>query len=445
MDYSMSNYNGSMRWVLTLILLSSASFAQTKYPIATIKVEGLKNYTQAQVLAAAGLKVGQLAGKADFEAARDRLVATGVFETVGYHFAPAADSTQYAATFEVVEVGPVYPVRFEGVEAPKSEVEAAIRRKDPFFGAKIAATEGILKRDSAAIEEYLAGKGKAEKITGKVVADSVDQFAIVFRPASGPPKVAEVRFEGNSEIPTSTLLNNFAGVAYGSVYSEAGFRQLLDNGIRPFYDARGLIRVAFPSITVTKAEGVEGLVVTIKIEEGESYQLGEVRIAGQSPVPAKDLIKLGGFKAEATANFEEIEAGMDRIKKRLRREGYMRVALRVDRKIDDKKKTVDLEVTPDLGPQYTFGSLTLQGLDIHGEAAVKKMWTLKEGKPFNADYPDYFLEQIKAQGLFDALGATSASNKIDEQNHVVDVTLNFRPSSTGFGAESPATSRRPVP
>ena len=207
----------------------------------------------------------------------------------------------------------------------------------------------------------------------------------------------------------------------------------------------GSFGLPFPSISVEKAEGVEGLVVTVKVEEGDTYQLGEVRLVGASPVPAKDLIKLGGFKAEAPANFDEIEAGMDRIKKRLRREGYMRVALNVDRRIDDKKKTVDLEVRPDLGPQFVFGSLTLQGLDIHGEAAVKKLWTLKEGKPFNADYPDYFLEQIKAQGLFDELGATSSSNKIDEQNHVVDVTLNFRPSSTGFGGESPATSRRRVP
>jgi outer membrane protein assembly factor BamA len=157
------------------------------------------------------------------------------------------------------------------------------------------------------------------------------------------------------------------------------------------------------------------------------------------------LIKVGGFKAEATANFDEIEAGMDRIKKRLRREGYMRVVLHVDRKIDEAKKTVALEVLPELGPQFTFGSLTLQGLDIHGEAAVKKLWTLKPGKPFNADYPEYFLSQIKEQGLFDQLGDTNASTKVDEQNQVVDVTLNFRPSSKGFGGESPATSRRPVP
>ena len=53
-------------------------------------MEGLHNYAKDQVLAVAGLKIGQTAGKEDFESARDRLVAAGVFETVGYRFAPAA-------------------------------------------------------------------------------------------------------------------------------------------------------------------------------------------------------------------------------------------------------------------------------------------------------------------------------------------------------------------
>ena len=36
-----------------------------------------QNYTAEQLLAVAGLKIGQVAGKSDFEAARDRLIATG--------------------------------------------------------------------------------------------------------------------------------------------------------------------------------------------------------------------------------------------------------------------------------------------------------------------------------------------------------------------------------
>jgi outer membrane protein insertion porin family len=428
-----------MRWFLALLLLSAPVLAQKKWPIEKLAVEGLTNYSQTQVLAAAGLKVGQAAGKEDFDAARDRLLATGVFETVGYRFAPAAGSSGYAAAFEVVEVEPVYAVRFEGLKAPDSEIAAALRRKDPFFGPKIPATEAILKRHAAAIEEYLKG---SEKIAGKVVADSADQFAIVFRPAAGPPKVAEVRFQGNIVVPSTVLLSSFAGVAYGAVYSEPAFRTMLDAGIRPIYEARGRIRVAFTAISAEKAKSVEGLLITVTVDEGASYSLGEVRIAGESPAPAKELVKVGGFKPGDLANFDDITAGLDQIKKRLRREGYMRVALQVDRRIDDAKKTVDLDVRPELGEQFMFGSLTLLGLDLHGEAAVKKLWAIKQGKPFNAEYPDRFLAQVKEQGIFDELGATSSSLKVDEENHVVDVTLNFRPASTGPDAGSPATSGR---
>src|SRR6266516_4216284 len=60
--------------------------APTKWPVESLLVEGNKNYTREQVLQVAGLKLGQMAGKPEFEAARDRLVASGAFETVGYKF-----------------------------------------------------------------------------------------------------------------------------------------------------------------------------------------------------------------------------------------------------------------------------------------------------------------------------------------------------------------------
>ena len=57
--------------------------APAKWPIESLQVEGNHNYTREQVLAVAGVKVGQMAGKPEFDAARDRLVSSGAFETVG--------------------------------------------------------------------------------------------------------------------------------------------------------------------------------------------------------------------------------------------------------------------------------------------------------------------------------------------------------------------------
>jgi outer membrane protein assembly factor BamA len=178
------------------------------------------------------------------------------------------------------------------------------------------------------------------------------------------------------------------------------------------------------------------------VNEGETYDLGEVRLGGESPVPAKELLKIGGLKSGDLANFDDVTAGLDRMKKRLRREGYMRASLQAERHIDDKKMTVDLSIRPELGPQFLLGMLAIEGLDIHGEAAVRKMWGIKEGKPFPADYPDYFLQQVREDGLFDGLGPTRSDAKVDEQTHVVNVTLYFQASKGSDGA-SPTRLRRP--
>jgi outer membrane translocation and assembly module TamA len=97
----------------------------------------------------------------------------------------------------------------------------------------------------------------------------------------------------------------------------------------------------------------------------------------------------------------------------------------VERAIHDKDQTVDLTIQIDEGPQFSFGKLAIEGLDLNGEAAIKKLWGLQAGKPFDADYPDYFLNRVREEGIFDNLRKTKAVTKIDEQNHLVDVTLQF--------------------
>jgi outer membrane protein assembly factor BamA len=79
----------------------------------------------------------------------------------------------------------------------------------------------------------------------------------------------------------------------------------------------------------------------------------------------------------------------------------------------------------DAGTQYTMRTLTIVGLDLDAEAEINRIWTMKPGKPFNPDYPDFFLKTVKEDGLFDNLGKTKAEFKIDEKDHTADVTLTF--------------------
>jgi outer membrane protein insertion porin family len=401
-----------------------------KWPIESLQVEGSHNYTREQVLAVAGVKVGQMAGKPEFDAARDRLVASGAFETVGYRFEPAhqLDNPQqgYAAIFQVTDVQPAYPVRFEELGVPEKDIEAVLAAKDPLFStAKMPATKPVVERYVAWIQEYLTSKGVEDKIAGRVTAVGLDQFAIVFRPARNLPAVAQVTFEGNQVVKQNILREAVAAVAVGSPYTEVGFREVLNGAIRTLYEQRGRVRVAFPKIRVEPATDVEGVHVFVTVDEGESYVLGKVGIAGPSPVDPAALLKDGDFKTGDVANFDRVNEGLERIRKAVRHAGFLQVKVTSERKIDDAQKTVDVAVRIEPGPRFVMGKLNLVGLDLIGEAEMLRMWTLKEGQPLNPDYPDYFLVRVKEESVFEGLGKTRAELKVDDKNHTADVTLTF--------------------
>lgn len=416
--------------LLAILLLCPAAGAQQpspapgRWPIDSLTVEGASRYPADRILAIASLKPGLIAGKEELEAARNRLMETGVFESVGYRFRPSASGKGIVVTLQVVEVAEVYPFRFERLEAPSSELVEWLKRSDPFFGDKIPATPPVLGRYAKAIEAFLASRNKAETVSGRLTADDSGGLVIVFSPTAPPPAIAEVRFTGNTVVPVLALQSAITGVAIGIPYNEARFRQLLETSVRPLYDARGRIRVTFPKLQVEKAQQVNGVAVTVEVVEADVYQLGEVRLQGEG-LPEKELREAGDFKAGDFANFSAIEAGLDRIKKLLRRRGFLEPAASLERLVDDQKKKVDLIVHVDKGPSFVFGRLTIEGLDLNGEAAVRRLWGAKKGAPFDEDYPDYFLKRIREDGVFDNLGRTRSAVRIDQQSRTVDVTLLF--------------------
>jgi outer membrane protein assembly factor BamA len=213
-------------------------------------------------------------------------------------------------------------------------------------------------------------------------------------------------------------------VAQGVPYSESTFRVLLDNNVRPLYEAKGLVRVSFPKITTEPDPNVKGVIVTVEVNEGPPYKLGKVQVAGAGEQES-DMMKLADLKSGETVNFDQVKASSRRMESSFRRAGYLQVASEADRRYDDAAKTVDVTIRIHPGPQFLFTRLNVVGLDIETEPTIRKMWGLKEGKPFNMDYPQHFLDRVKEDGVFDNLKNSRFENKINPDDHSVEVTLYF--------------------
>jgi outer membrane protein insertion porin family len=214
-------------------------------------------------------------------------------------------------------------------------------------------------------------------------------------------------------------------VAIGSPYTEDSFRQYLTASIRPLYETRGRVRVSFPKLRTEPVKDVEGVQVFVTVDEGESYQLGKVAIEGPAPLDSGVLLKAGDFKPGDVANMTRVTEGLERIRQAVRRAGYMDAKVTSHRKIDDDKKAVDVVVYIDAGPRYSMGKLNITGLDLEGDAAIRKMWGLKFGAPYSPDYPEAFLKRVRDEGLFDDLGETKSEIKLNP-DHSADITLVFK-------------------
>ncbi|MBI3208829.1 MAG: hypothetical protein HYZ37_07995 [Candidatus Solibacter usitatus] len=391
-----------------------------QFPIVSLAVEGNRSFSQQQILVVAGLKMGAPADQKEFEAARDRLIACGFFESVGYKYAPSADKNGYAASFQVVEVQQVYPVRFERLPKKDAELRDVLRRSDPLFSDQVPGTKQVLDRYNKVLEA-VAG----ERVAGVVTPDGPGDLKIVFQPARLPPSVAEVDFIKNSVLPAAQLRNAVAGAAVGTVYEEQRFRQIVDANLRPLYEARGRIRVAFPKVEATPVQDVNGLKIVVEVAEGESFNLGDVILENNAALNKGELLRAADLKKGDIANFDEIKAGLERMTAVLKREGYLKASAATERRIDDEKKIVDLMVKLDPGKRYLFGKLHIVGLDILSEPAIRKMWNMKEGQPFNHEYPDFFLSRVRNDGIFDNLGKTRSEVKMDDLTAAVEVTLHF--------------------
>jgi outer membrane protein assembly factor BamA len=396
------------------------------FPIDSITVEGNRILPEKGIVAASGLSPGSSATGAAFDGARERLLATGYFETVACRYKPSGKGGGYEVSFEVQEIEPLFSIRIEALPLTASEAVAYLKAKDPLFTGRVPGTDQVLARTARGIEEYLTSQGRPQKVSGKIVSVGTQKFEAQFTPEGGLPNVSLVSFEGNKAVRDTDLQNAIAEVAFGQPYTDANFILLLDNQVRPLYEKNGYMRVVFRKITTTPSSQVKGLDVHVAIEEGSQYKLGEVGVRGPMEDQSKHILRVAKMSQMAIADFDKIRDAETRITQSLKHEGYLDVTVSVDKEISDEKKVVNVYFMPNPGPQYMFGDLKIEGLGLDGVNAVKTMWGVPSGEPFPAEYPDYFAKQVKAEGVFDNLGDVKAEPDIDAEKHIVNVTVTFR-------------------
>jgi outer membrane protein assembly factor BamA len=397
----------------------------TRGVIHSVTIEGNRLYQTADILKALDLKKGAPASPEIFKAAQARLLATDLFSAAEYEFRYSfTKPPQYDVTYKIGEFEQVYPLQFEDLGVPDDALRQYLKNHVTFYNDRIPPTDKVMRRYSEAAQQFIAETKPTLKVKAFVSSDDPNNPTVVIRPDRPLPRITNVVITGNKAIETPVLQRAANDVAVGQRLSDAGIEQILNRTIKPLYATKGYIAVTFPKIETERSKENEGYVVHVNIQEGPVFHFGSSAFRG-GPFTADDIRSMMHYQKGAVFDATKAEQLRRDISDTLRRKGHLLAKVELSREEDDKNLAINLIYTITPGAVYTFQTLNIHGLDIESEPQIRKLWGEKPGKPFNPEYPDFFLKRVRDMGIFDNLGSTRATFKPQESTHTVEVNLFF--------------------
>jgi outer membrane protein insertion porin family len=390
-----------------------------------VTVKGNSRYSSEAITRQIGWKIGQAIAPPDIEAARVKLQSTELFNSVADAFRYSGSPLGYDVTFTVVENDQVYPMRFERLGVAPETIQRCLKQNIPLYSDQIPGTEGVLKRYREATQTCLAETKSPVEVKATVSNDDPKQLAVLFA-AEGPTiTISQVTVTGNEAVDSGTILRAVNQVAIGVPLSDTRLKMILDGTIKPLYAAKGYAAVTFPKVETEPSKTDRGVIVKVQIKDGPVFKFGGIRFHGTGM--DQDEIRANiPFKPGQQFNGKQLDDFRLWLVHNMRRKGLLDATVLVETQLDDNRRAVDVTYTVAPGDIYSFQKLDIQGLDINSSPVVQRLWGEKPGKPFNPDYPDFFLKRVEEQGLFDNLGNTSSDYTADAATHSVTVHLYFK-------------------
>lgn len=190
-----------------------------------------------------------------------------------------------------------------------------------------------------------------------------------------------------------------------------------------------LARAENPQLTNAHREGsVNTADVSVQIEAGNQYRMGQIAIRGATAFPADKLKTNFTIPPGSPFNSSALNSGLEKLKSLYENAGYADVGAVPSIAVDEAQRIIDVTIEIEEGAGYNFGQLMLEGPGSNGPAgkALLAAWRSIEGKRYS---PEALKKWIAANGPKTPPGAPvihpHAEGVANLETHRMNVRLKF--------------------
>jgi hypothetical protein len=315
---------------------------------------------------------------------------------------------------------------------------AAAQRYVPLFKRLLPLTGNLPDRVSEALQAILTEKHFPGRVDYLRVGDESGGplHAIDYHVEDVSIRIRNLEFPGASPEQTA-LLTTAARPLTGAVYGRTVLAATAKLDLLPVYLQRGYLKAAFapsdarvvpqPASPENEQASAEiDVDAILPVTPGKLYAISSVDWKGNSAVATTEVAPLIHLPSGQPANAVALLHDLEKVGKLYRSRGYMTVQIKPEAQFDEEKSTVHYDLNVVEGDLYKMGELEILGLDTQAKARMVEAWTLREGQPYNADYPRKFLDDTRQILPRDAEWSVTTHETLDAKDKTVEVEIRFK-------------------
>ncbi len=425
--------------------------------IVDVVVHGNRRIPAETVKARIFTHAGDVYDQAAIERDFNSLWNTGYFEDIRFEREETAKG--WIIHIYVKERPTIREIYYVGLNSvSKSDVLDRFKERKVGLAVESQYDPTKVKKAEVTIKELLAEHGRQfSTLRTEIHPIPPNAVSLTFVVKEGPKvKVGKIRFEGNKHVPSRTLrtaMKNLKPIGIPhSIFLESLFAKTYDatkldedtERVRAEFQNRGYFKVlvqepktqihdtghqGFHIPLIQKGPG-KAVDITMPIEEGDKYTLGEITFKNNKAVAnTKALRNLFPMKDGDTFDRSKIAKGLENLQKAYGQLGYINFTSIPNTTFDEEKKLVFLDIDVDEGKQFLVRRIEFEGNTTTRDKVIRREILLEEGQIYNQQLWELSIQRLNQLGFFDNLKADDPNvteRRLNEKEGIVDLTLKVK-------------------
>ncbi|TSJ77440.1 outer membrane protein assembly factor BamA [Rariglobus hedericola] len=441
-------FSGVVRLVLVIALLvvtGGAAWAQVAAPVYKVgsldlKFVGAANVNEQVVRANMQVREGIDLDDSLIDQDIRSLYKTGLFEFIEVKRDVRPDRI-VNLVFELTPKFRVLSVRYDG------NVKVKSRRLDKEIKTKpnSALDERQVKEDVTKIREYYQKSGYNQvQVSYNIERNRATGFGnVIFKISEGAKvKISRVNFVGNEHAKKGKLRkvmetkkwNIFSWITGSGRFKDDQFQDDLDK-LRDYYRELGYLDVEVPSDKVEyKYPSSRKLVLTIHINEGRQYKVGEISITGNTIIETE---KLRAALKQITGTIfapSLIDKDVTALEDSYGKDGYIETRVQLVRKPNLATGAIDIEYRIKESDKFYVESIRVEGNTKTKSIVILRELALGPGEVFDSVRMKTSKQRLDNTRFFEEVNTTPETTSIPGRKNLKIAVREGRTGNLTFGA-----------